>query len=105
MELKSELETISKQSTMFAIFLALVETVAKKMRLEIFAFSENVFTNSAKTVRVGDTTSCGDPATAGSATVFANGIAVHRKGDATGGHGSWVPNASASGSANSFAGP
>ena len=26
----------------------------------------NVFTNSAKTVRVGDKTSCGDPATVGS---------------------------------------
>ncbi len=65
--------------------------------------SSNVFTNSAKTVRVGDTTSCGDPATAGSPNVFVNGIKVHRKGDATGGHGSWVANASASGSGNVFA--
>ena len=40
--------------------------------------SSNVFTNSAKTVRVGDTTSCGDPATAGSPDVFVNGIAIHR---------------------------
>ena len=66
--------------------------------------SPNVFTNGAATVRIGDTTSCGDPATAGSSTVFVNGIGVHRKGDATGGHGSWVPNASASGSSNVFAG-
>ena len=66
--------------------------------------SDDVFVNSAKCTRIGDTTSCGDPATAGSATVFANGIAVHRIGDATGGHGSWVPNASASGSPNVFAG-
>ena len=66
--------------------------------------SENVFTNGKKTVRIGDTTSCGDPATGGSTTVFVNGIGVHRKGDATGGHGSWVPNASASGSDNVFAG-
>jgi hypothetical protein len=29
---------------------------------------------------------------------------VHRKGDATGGHGSWVPNKSNSGSPNVFAG-
>ena len=66
--------------------------------------SANVFTNDAKTVRIGDKTSCGDPATAGSSTVFVNGIKVHRKGDATGGHGSWVPNASNSGSSNVFAG-
>jgi|TARA_B100001094_G_C18182958_1_gene801990 uncharacterized Zn-binding protein involved in type VI secretion len=66
--------------------------------------SENVFTNGAKTTRIGDTTSCGDPATGGSSTVFVNGKGVHRKGDATGGHGSWVANSSASGSDNVFAG-
>ena len=66
--------------------------------------SPDVFTNSAKTVRIGDSTSCGDPATGGSATVKVNGIGVHRKGDATGGHGSFVPNSSASGSANVIAG-
>lgn len=66
--------------------------------------SPNVFTNNAKTVRIGDTTSCGDPATGGSSTVFVNNKGVHRLGDSTGGHGSWVPNASASGSSNVFAG-
>ena len=66
--------------------------------------SPDVFTNGAKTTRIGDTTSCGDPATAGSGTVFVNGIAIHRQGDATGGHGSWVPNSSASGSSDVFAG-
>lgn len=66
--------------------------------------SPDVFTNGAKTTRIGDTTSCGDPATAGSGTVSVNGIAIHRQGDATGGHGSWVPNASASGSPDVFAG-
>ena len=66
--------------------------------------SPDVFTNGAKTVRIDDTTSCGDPATGGSATVKVNGKGVHRKGDATGGHGSWVPNSSASGSANVIAG-
>ncbi len=66
--------------------------------------SPNVFTNGAKTVRIGDSTGCGDPATGGSSTVKVNGIGVHRKGDATGGHGSWVGNASASGSANVIAG-
>ena len=65
--------------------------------------SPNVFTNGAATVRVGDKTGCGDPATGGSGTVFVNGLAVHRQGDATGGHGSWVPSASASGSSNVFA--
>ena len=66
--------------------------------------SANVFTNGKKTVRIGDKTHCGDPATEGSSTVKVNGIGVHRKGDATGGHGSWVPNSSASGSANVIAG-
>ena len=64
----------------------------------------DVFANGAAVVRVGDTTGCGDPATGGSSTVKANGISVHRKGDGTGGHGSWVPNASSSGSSNVFAG-
>ena len=66
--------------------------------------SPDVFCDGAKVVRIGDTTSCGDPAVGGSATVFANGIGVHRKGDATGGHASWVPNASASGSPTVSAG-
>ena len=66
--------------------------------------SANVFTNGKKTVRIGDKTHCGDPATEGSSTVKVNSIGVHRKGDATGGHGSWVANASSSGSANVIAG-
>jgi uncharacterized Zn-binding protein involved in type VI secretion len=66
--------------------------------------SPNVFTNGQKTVRLGDKTACGDPAVAGSSTVFVNGLPVHRKGDVTGGHGSWVPNASSSGSSNVYAG-
>mgnify|MGYP001161459549 FL=1 len=65
--------------------------------------SSNVFTNGAKTVRIGDTTSCGDPATAGSPNVFVNGIKVHRLSDATGGHGSWVSNSAATASSNVFA--
>ena len=66
--------------------------------------SANVFTNGKKTVRINDKTYCGDPATEGSSTVKVNGIGVHRKGDATGGHDSWVANASASGSSNVIAG-
>lgn len=65
--------------------------------------SQNVYTNNEMTVRIGDKTQCTDPATCGSSSVFINGIGVHRIGDITGGHGSWVPNASASGSPNVFA--
>ena len=65
--------------------------------------SPDVFTNNEATVRVGDTTVCGDPADAGSDTVFVNNIPVHRKGDATGGHGSWIPNAANTGSPDVFA--
>lgn len=65
--------------------------------------SSDVFTNSKPTVRVGDVTGCGDPATSGSPTVFVNSIPVHRKGDSTGGHGSWPGNAASSGSGNVFA--
>lgn len=65
--------------------------------------SENVFTNDEMTVRIGDTTICGDIAVGSSPNVYANDILVHRKDDATGGHGSWVPNAAATGSPNVFA--
>lgn len=66
--------------------------------------SPNVFVNGQKVVRIGDKTACGDEAIEGSSTVKANGIPVHRLLDATKGHGSWVPNSSASGSDNTFAG-
>ena len=62
-----------------------------------------VFVNGAKSVRIGDTTGCGDPAVAGSANVFAEGIGVHRQGDGTGGHASWVANAAATGSGDVIA--
>ena len=66
--------------------------------------SSNVLTNGSQTVRIGDVTACGDPSVGGSGSVFVNGIPVHRQGDGTGGHGSWVPNASASGSPNVISG-
>ena len=66
--------------------------------------SPNVSINSAASIRIGDTTSCGDPAVAGSSTVRVNSIAIHRVGDATGGHGSWVANAASTGSSNVNAG-
>jgi len=65
--------------------------------------SPDVFTNNEKTVRIGDTTYCGDPADEGSPNVFINEIPVHRRTDATAGHGSWVPNAAATGSPNVWA--
>ena len=65
--------------------------------------SPDVFTNFEKTVRIGDTTKCGDPATGGSLSVWINNIPVHRKDDATGGHESWVANAAASGSPDVWA--
>lgn len=66
--------------------------------------SPDTYVNGAKVVRDGDTTACGDPAKEGSSKVFVNGIRVHRLSDGTKGHGSWVPNASASGSSDTFAG-
>jgi uncharacterized Zn-binding protein involved in type VI secretion len=65
--------------------------------------SPNVYANSEKAVRIGDTTSCTDPATAGSPNVYVNSIRWHRLGDATGGHSSWVPNQAQTGSTNVFA--
>ena len=65
--------------------------------------SENVYTNNEKTTRIGDKTYCGDPASAGSPNVYVNDIKVHRLTDGTGGHGTWVPNASSEGSPNVFA--
>ena len=65
--------------------------------------SPDVYVNGAKAVRIGDTTSCGDPATGSSPDVYVNGILVHRLSDATDGHGSWVPNAATTASTNVFA--
>ena len=65
--------------------------------------ADTVFLNGAKMVRVDDTTACADPATAGSPNVFAEGKAVHRQGDATGGHDSWVANRAETGSGDVIA--
>ena len=65
--------------------------------------SPDVIVNGTGAVRIGDETSCGDPAAGGSPNVIVNGIPVHRVGDATGGHGSWRPNAAATGSGNVIA--
>jgi len=65
--------------------------------------SPDTYVNNRNVIRIGDKTSCTDPAKAGSPNVYCNGIKVHRLNDATGGHGSWVPNAAASASENVFA--
>lgn len=52
----------------------------------------------------GDSTGCGDPVVGKSTKVFAMGKGVHRRGDATGGHGSWVPNSAATASTKVYAG-
>lgn len=61
------------------------------------AGQDKVFAQGDPVIRRGDSTACGDPATGASSKVRAVGAFVHRQGDATGGHGSWVGNASASG--------
>lgn len=65
--------------------------------------SSNVFTNGKPTVRINDTCACGDPARAGSPNVFVNFKKIHRKGDATGGHGPWHPNRAQTASGNVIA--
>ena len=62
-----------------------------------------VTVNGSLAVVVGGMTACGDPAVSGSAKVKAGGLPVHRIGDGTGGHGSWLPNVCASGSGNVIA--
>jgi uncharacterized Zn-binding protein involved in type VI secretion len=62
-----------------------------------------VFANSKPVIRLDDKTACGDPATAASGDVYAEGKLIHRKGDATGGHASFVANSAKTGSPNVFA--
>ena len=63
-----------------------------------------VYVNGRLAIVKGDRTVCGDPAVGSSPDVYVEGILVHRLDDATGGHGSWVGNAAATGSGNVFAG-
>jgi uncharacterized Zn-binding protein involved in type VI secretion len=65
--------------------------------------SGNVFINGEPVILKGNKCLCGDPAVGASGSVFVNGVPVHRKGDATGGHGNWVPNSASTGSPNVFA--
>jgi hypothetical protein len=62
-----------------------------------------VYAESNLVVVDGGSTGCGDPVAQKSSKVFAEGKGVHRKGDATGGHGSWVANKAATGSSKVWA--
>jgi len=68
------------------------------------AGQNTVFVNDKAVIRKGDTTKCGDPAVGSSGTVYAEAKLVHRKTDATGGHGSFVANSAQTGSPDVFCG-
>lgn len=68
------------------------------------SLQDRVFVEGRKAIVIGDQTGCGDPAVGGSSKVLIKGIGVHRRGDSTGGHGSWVPNAAQTGSSKVLAG-
>lgn len=70
----------------------------------VSGLNSSVFVEGDLAIVIGDKTGCGDVATSGSSKVFIGGIGVHRKGDTTGGHGSWVPNSAATGSSKVIAG-
>lgn len=70
----------------------------------VSTLQDKVFVEGRKAIVQGDKTGCGDPAVGGSSKVLIKGIGVHRIGDSTGGHGSWVPNAAASGSGKVLSG-
>ena len=65
--------------------------------------SSNVFINGKACIRIGDALSCTDKAETGSSDIKVNGIGVHRRKDATSGHGSWRPSAAAVASDNVIA--
>jgi len=66
--------------------------------------NSKVFVEGELAIVDGDSTVCGDPVVGKSARVFVMGKGVHRLGDSTGGHDSWVPNFAASASGKVFAG-
>lgn len=67
------------------------------------ASQSRVYADGSLVILKGDSTGCGDPAVGASPRVFVDGTPVHRLGDGTGGHGSWVPNAAASASSRVYA--
>lgn len=69
----------------------------------VASLNSKVYAEGDLVIVAGDKTECGDPAAGKSTKVFVGKIGVHRKDDATGGHGSWVPNKAASGSSKVWA--
>lgn len=67
------------------------------------ASQATVFINGRLAIVEGDSTACGDPVVGTSPNVYVGGLPVHRLGDATGGHDSWVPNAAGTASGDVFA--
>jgi uncharacterized Zn-binding protein involved in type VI secretion len=67
------------------------------------AAQSKVFADGSLVVVAGGSTSCGDGVSGKSGKVFAEGKGVHRIGDATSGHGSWVGNSAQTGSSKVFA--
>lgn len=64
--------------------------------------NQTVYVNGRLAIVKGDQTACGDPAVGSSPNVYIGNVLVHRLGDSTGGHGSWVPNSAATSSENVF---
>lgn len=64
----------------------------------VASVNSKVYAEGDLVIVFGDGTACGDNVVGKSSKVFVGGFGVHRKGDATSGHGSWVPNAAATGS-------
>lgn len=75
---------------------------APKHQTAYVAGQTTVFVNNKSVIRKGDKTQCGDPATGSASTVYAEGKLIHRKDDATGGHGSFVPNKAQTASSDVF---
>lgn len=78
-------------------------TPAPKHKTAYASGASKVFVEDEKVVREGDKTYCGDPAVGKSPNVWAEDKQVHRKDDATGGHGSFVANKAETGSTTVFA--
>lgn len=67
-------------------------TPSPKHQTAYVAGQTTVYVNGKPVIRKDDKTACGDPATGSANSVYAEGKLIHRLNDATGGHGSFVPN-------------
>jgi hypothetical protein len=70
----------------------------------VATINSKVYVEGKLAIVDGDSTGCGDPVVGKSTKVFIMSKGVHRMGDATGGHDSWVPNSAATASAKVYAG-